>query len=276
MSTQRVMSGVANFEGKRINTLRIGAMVSRHPLPKYQTVCERCGTQSTVGQREIATGAAHCRNSGCGKDKLRAYLSDTPRKALEREAERKRAAVSAAEKALQTTADQISRTIRERIANGRDADIFVTPELRNVKMTEQDAIRFNKQQAAQFASETPEYESYRSDATFQAIGNYFERNGIAIADAAMIRAAFERLRTYGLIHPNTVAQQELEPEAEPEPLPEPESSGVELFIGRDWETGNRREFTRREIDRMSADEYRKAFPVATTFSSLFTAMGQSR
>lgn len=70
MTTTRVMVGTADFTGQRVNTLHIGAMVSRHPSPRYMTTCERCGARGTAGQHDISTGAARCRAASCGREPL--------------------------------------------------------------------------------------------------------------------------------------------------------------------------------------------------------------
>jgi hypothetical protein len=292
MNTIRVMTGTADFSGQKVNSLRIGAMLSRRPEPRYETACEICGTKSSETQSRIRSGVARCLNSGCGKDRIRAIVEDTPSRARKRaeaaEAakrrqleERQAAELAETEAAFKKTTDQLALTIRERILKGRDDELFVTPELLRASMPTVEAEKFNAEQAAEFVRTNPDYEAYRSDETLHAIMDYFSRNGVRIFDAAMIKAAFTRLRDYGVIQKRPVPK--VEPEPRPQPTrvnltierkePEPvKPSGPKTYMGRDWETGKEREFTEREVNRMSSKEYARAFPVAPTFAELLTAM----
>lgn len=296
MSTQRVMSGIASFEGRTVNSLTVGPMVSRRPEPRYQVTCNRCGTVSTETQGRIRSGAARCQSATCGKDRLRDHLNDTPQKArrraeeheaqLRHERETQQAAkIEAMQADFQKNSRAVALAIKERIEKGKDDGFFVSPELMSVSMPNEEAARFNREQAAIFARENPEYERYRSDETVNALGDYLARNGVRIADAATIKAAFHRLKEFGLIHPNPL------PTPEPAPRPEPvyvnleidrqeaqpeQPTGPKVYIGRDWETGEDRQFTQREIDRMSSLEYKRAFPIAPTIAELLTAMEDQR
>ena len=277
MSTVRVMNGVADMTGRRVNTLRVEEMVRRNPEPRYLTRCETCGCKSTASQRQLVTGIAKCLASDCGKAALREYLADTPRKAAAREAERQRAAVAAAERTFKETANAINRTVRERIEGGRDNEIYISPALRSVSMTDVQAAQFNKSEATKFIAGTPEYGAFRTDENLNIIGEYFERNGVRIADAEMIRRAFFRLREYGLLASRPVPdEQPAQVDAPPvEPLA-PIPTGPKVFIGRDWETGRDREFTEVEVERMSSEQFARTFKVAKTVAGLFTAVKQER
>lgn len=269
-TTQRFMHGTADYSGERIKTLRIGEMVDRYPQPRYSTVCEQCGAKGTVSQRDLASGKARCMAAGCGKEKLREYLADTPRKMQERADARKRAALAAAEQTFKETVNQINRVIQERIAKLKDDEIYISSELRGAKMPSAEAAKFNRGQAAKFISECPEYVPYRSDETLQAIGDYFTRNGVAIADSRMIKAAFHRLKDYGLIQRNPVVEPDIEPEETPEPVSvEPSNPATpQTFEGWDTLTGRPRSYTPREVDLMTADEYRRAFRITREALSL--------
>jgi hypothetical protein len=292
MSTTRIMTGVADFGGQKVNSLKIGPMLARRPEPRYETCCEICGTKSSETQSRIRSGVARCFNSGCGKDRIREIVNDTPSKARKREEaadaakrrqleEQRAAELAKAEETFRNTSKQIAMTIRERILKGRDDELFVSPELLRASMPQAEANNFNGEQAAEFVRTTQEYEAYRSDETLNAIMEYFERNGVRIFDAAMIRGAFHRLKDYSIIQKRPVPK--VEPESRPQPTyvnltverPEPEPikpAGRKTFIGRDWATGTEREFTQREIDRMSSKEFARAFPVAPTVAELLTAM----
>ena len=298
MSTTRIMSGTADLSGQRVNTLLVGEMIARHPAPRYNVVCERCGTKSTAGQAQITSRVARCLFAGCGKDFIREIVNDTPSKARRREEaadtakrrqleERQAAELAETEAAFKKTTVQLALTIRERILKGRDEELFVTPELLRASMPTVEAEKFNAEQAAEFVRTNPDYEAYRSDETLHAILDYFSRNGVRIFDAAMIKAAFSRLRDYGVIQKRLRPVPQVEPEPRPQPTrvsltierrePEPvKPSGPKTYIGRDWETGMEREFTEREINRMSSKEYARAFPVAPTVAELLSAMQEQR
>jgi hypothetical protein len=295
MSTERIMQGVANFSGQQVNSLRIGPMASRRPEPRYEVECAVCGVKFLETQARIRSGAARCLSSDCGKAGLREQLADNPRRMREREEQRDRelrreqeerqaAKLAEAQEVLKATANKIALTTRDTILRGRDADVLISPELANASMSRADAANFNREQAAFFVSDTPEYEAYRTPENLEAIGAYFERNGIRIADAKMIRAAFVRLREYGILTPRPA------PVVEPAPVPQPrrdvnltvtreepkQSTGPRVYVGRDWETGAERQFTEREVNRMSSAEYARAFPVAPTFRDWFIAAGEQR
>jgi hypothetical protein len=273
MTTKRIMIGVADFTGQRISTLRIGEMVNRHPLPRYTTICERCGTRGTAGQRDIATGKARCLFAGCGKDRLREYLSDTPRKSAEREAARKRKAVSDAEAQLKDTHRQLAAVVRERLL-GKVKDpgrIAVDRQLIGIRMSSADASRFNKAEFAKFRAANPDV--HWSDELLENLGRYFDVNGLGIISANMLAALFARYRDAGMLpHP---PQAKLEPEPAPEPMPE-QPSGPKVFVGRDWNTGRECEYTETEVERMSSDEFKRAFKVLPTFTELLSAMEHDR
>lgn len=294
MSTKRIMNGIADLTGQRVNTLLVNRMVSRYPAPRYAVTCEQCGSQTTAAQSQLTSGAARCLASGCGREHIAATLNDTPRRAREREEQRQRAEqheqeerqaaeLAQAEESLKQTANKIALTIRERIEKGKDDELFVSPELVAARMSREQAAQFNSEQAAKFARETPEYEAYRSDETAEIIGAYFERNGIQISDAAMIRAAFFRLRDYGFLNRRPDPKPEPAPRPQPsrvnltiERTPEPQPSESQNIIGRDPKSGLQREYTPVEVEHMSADEYRRAFKVLPTFREWFIAADQQR
>lgn len=264
----RVMVGVADLSGQRVNNLRIGAMVARHPLPRYETVCERCGAKSMVGQRDIATGKARCLAAGCGNDKLREYLNDSPRKAAERDAQRKRAVLSAAEEHLKQTYRQLNAVVRERLTGRvRDSDrIPIDPAVAGITMTLEEAAQFNRGEFRKYRDTHPEI--YWTPELVEQLGRYFDANGLQIVTAAMLGRLIERFREAGLL-PDAP---ELQNARVPEPVEESEQpSGPEVHIGRDWQTGEKREYTEREVNRMSSEEFKRAFPIAPTFRDFFDA-----
>lgn len=253
MSTTRIMTGVADFSGGRIHSLRIGEMTARHPQPRYATTCERCGARGTVSQRDIAIGKARCQAAGCGKEKLRDYLNDTPRKAAEREAQRMRDVVSTAGAQLKQTYLQLNAVVRERLLGKvRDSDrVPVDPSVAGVKMTLEEASRFNRAEFAKYRQGHPDL--YWNDELLENLGHYFDANGLKIVTVNMLAALMDRYRDAGLL-PDPP-----QPEPELQPIPEPEPTVTfepELENGWDGD-GNPIMLTKRKVDKLSSLEYRR-------------------
>jgi hypothetical protein len=137
-------------------------------------------------------------------------------------------------------------------------------------MTEQAAIAFNKEQARNFAANNPDY--HRCDENFRKLTEYMARNGIAIANEAMFKAAWERLRSFGAI------QDRPEPQPPTEEIPDSESVQVDdgSEEGIDPQTGERRRFSKWEISRMSADQYRRAIFPENFIPALVHALPKTR
>ncbi|MBS1799557.1 MAG: hypothetical protein JSS95_06990 [Acidobacteria bacterium] len=91
MTGTRVMPGLENLTGRTIGTLRVGEMVERHPQPRYTVACSLCAAQSTESQSRLTSGAARCRNGGCGRPQRpsrRELLTEQRRQTAERDAQR--------------------------------------------------------------------------------------------------------------------------------------------------------------------------------------------
>lgn len=291
MNTTRIMQGVANLEGGKVNTLRVGDMVGRRPQPKYKTTCERCGAVSVASQSQLTTGAARCVADGCGRAHIGEHLRETGRRfraKVEAEAEAKRAAREEQERQAEEQAKQEAQAERRRrlqeftkneIVNGRDEQLFVSPELRGIRLTKDEAAAFNKEQSDLFVSTTPEYQPYKSNESADAILSYLERNGVRIFDVGTLRAAFLRLKDLELLQLRPAKPRE-EP-ITPTPIVRPNvniarTNEPKTYVGKDWQTGRERTFTQREVDRMSSTEFARAFRVAPTFAETFSAMREHR
>lgn len=187
------------------------------------------------------------------------------------EKDRIEAPIRAAQEKLNQTHRELYSQIRERIAHGRDREIFVSPALARASMIHEQAAKHNAASGREFLSRNSWF--YNSPANLDMLIQYFVRNGINVIDAEMWERAAERLDEYHLFPEKRSLPQ---PELVIEPQPEPEPTGPTLYTGVDWTTGNERQFTQREIDRMSSAEYKRAFPVAPTFRELFGAMNELR
>jgi hypothetical protein len=275
--TRRVMNGVALLTGQHVNTLLVGEMVSRHPSPRYEVTCERCGTRSTAGQAQITNRVARCLSGNCGKAHIQEHLTDTPskarRRAEEQEAARLRerqeqeaAELTATEEEFKRLQRDIGLTVRARILTGKDDEFVIDPATFTPIPAGTSVDDWHRKESAKFLQENPDY--FPCEENLQAIKGYIDRNApkIRLVSAIQLEGAFKRLREYGLLKQRPI----------PEPAPRPAPVKVNLTItpsvapsgpasesrkGFDPETGLEREYTPREIDKMSADQFRRIFRI---------------
>jgi hypothetical protein len=263
MSEKRIMSGNADLSGETLGTLRIGTMISRRPLPRYETTCEKCGAQSFAGQREIVQGTATCRNSACGKEGIYEELSMTPARYARQLKAREQEKIDAIAQQVHEKANAIARLQQQQIANGVDDEWNlrrIDAECCEISMTQSQADSYNREQYRLFAANTPGW--FYCEGNLQVIQDYLSRNGSSgIVSEKMLTAAFRRLDSFGL----------LEHRPAPEPTRQSQSQTTvterapaqpkrrESEEGYDLRTGERRKYTPYEIDRMSADEFKRIF-----------------
>lgn len=348
MNATRVMPGIIDMQGRKVNSLQVGPLVARHPRPRYEVTCDRCGTRSTASQDQLTSGAARCRFGGCGKAvrNRERVGSDERQRFAEREAERIAQELEVSERRMAAETEDWERPTRykptpdpyqplserqrlelrslkeqeeserleaerprleaERRANeeqaareaaeqarierqraywaewvqtDRDPKVYISEEMRHASMPPKEAEAFTAKAAADFA-ESPEYAPYRSPSNAGVILAYLLRNGIHIADRDTIRAAFVRLRDLGLL------KQKPAPAPQPKAVEQPRQINLAVqrqstnepktYKGRDYATGRERDFTQREVDRMSSLEFQRAFQVVPTVGALFNAMAESR
>lgn len=340
MRNIRMMPGIRDMQGEKVNTLTVGEMVARHPRPKYSTVCTRCGAQSTAGQDQLTSGAATCKAASCGKasprrapsvddrqraaqqraDELRALeqqssdlrmqaetndyvlpskvrtdiedhtvMRDRDRVALRERREAEDAERRESERPAREAAEQAERqrTQREQaqrdywadaILNGPDVKFHLDPILESARalsatMPMKDAEALTLKSAQEFAA-SAEYAEHRTPENADAMLGYLQRNGCTAASTEVFAAAFRRLKGLGLLRAKPVPTKPIIVDARTSQSQSP--SGPKTYTGRDYATGRQREFTEREVDRMSADEYRRTFAVVPTVAELFTAIEGSR
>lgn len=270
MSQQkRTMDGNFDFSNEVSGTLRVGAMVSRRPLPRYETTCTRCGAQSFVGQKELVQGNAICKNSDCGRQQLREELEDTPRKYAQRLQRIEQQKFDALANQVKDTASKIALLQRDQIAKGVDSDYWdlrrIDPECCEISMTAAQADQYNREAYRLWAAETPGW--YATPDNLSVFQGYLERQGSAgIVSKAMLTAAFKRLDSFGLLahapapQParQTQAQPRVTPRADARPAPaQPKRDEPEE--GWDLRTGEKRLFSAFEIRHMDADTYKRTF-----------------
>lgn len=176
------------------------------------------------------------------------------RERAEREAQER--PIREAEALLQQTTAELAKLYRARLLGDvRDPDRFIDPATHGMKLTEAAADEYNIAEARKYRAENRNF--YLTDALFNSIKAYFGRNEIRLVSAPMLTALIQRYAEARLL-PERPA-----PEPEPEPIPEPTPGPLapQTFKGIDPETGLERDYTAREVDRMSSDEYRRVFRI---------------
>jgi hypothetical protein len=173
------------------------------------------------------------------------------------ERERIDAPIRAAEKVLQENHAKLIAVQRENILKLKDAEVFISPELLGAHMSHAEAEANNLKAVNAFVASCDEYrEKYKTTENGNKILDYLvERNGVNIFDAATLNAAFVKLRDLGILD-------EI-PTPEPAPVhrtPVPATVGAkkpEVFQGWDPATDLPITLTKRQVDLLSADEYRR-------------------
>jgi len=161
--------------------------------------------------------------------------------------------VREAEEQLKKTTAALAKEYRMRLRGEvRDPDLFIDPAVSGIGMSRAQADKFNSDEFKKFLVSRPDTYLGSNDEVVQLIARYFTKNKIEIAKL------IDRMSEYGLLPARLQAEPEPVPELTPEPI---EQTKPEAFEGWDLESGEPRIYTRREVDRMSGDEYRRAFRI---------------
>lgn len=192
---------------------------------------------------------------------LRAHREEVA--AVERlEREERERPIREAEAKLHETSRELAKVYRARLlAEVKDPEMPGDPALDGVIMSEADASKFNGSEFRKYKDAHPDF--YWDHKLLERIGNYCELNGIGLISASILGKIVDRFREYGLLP--TRPRPELQPEPEQRPYVnltiERTSAMPETYEGWDLDSGQRREYSKREVDRMSADQYRRAFRI---------------
>ncbi len=185
---------------------------------------------------------------------LRAFMDEeAERERLERE-ERERPIREATDK-LRETHRKLAAVERERLTSIPDPERWLDPAVGpDVRMTDAQADAFNRDQSKAYRDAHPDL---WSPELVDLLAAYFRKEGIRLVTASMLERLVERFAEAGLL-PERPAEPEPEATIEEEPvvIVEPER-----HVGIDPLTGEEREYTSREVERMSADEFRRAFKI---------------
>jgi hypothetical protein len=188
------------------------------------------------------------------RQSLRAWREEVEREERAEREERERPIREAQDK-LAETHRQLASVYRERLTVGTDPDVYVDPRVgAGVRMTEQQAAAFNAAEWKTFIQSHPEF--YASDANVAALGEYFDRNNLRLITASMLEKLAQRFADLGLLEERPIPEL---PDPEPEPEEPQTPQTPEPHIGIDPETGLEREYSQFEVNRMSSEQYRKAF-----------------
>jgi hypothetical protein len=177
--------------------------------------------------------------------------------AKEREARER--PIKKAEAALQASYRKLAAVYRDRLlGNTPDPDFFISPEVDGLRLRDEDRDEFNRHQCARFRDEHPDLPWDRN--VIDLLQGYWDVNKADLISSDMIAVAVNRAMELGLVQKAVPAPPKPEP-VRPVPVkvnlaissePEPGSE-----TGWDWETGKPLTLTRKQIDRLSADDYRR-------------------
>jgi hypothetical protein len=163
---------------------------------------------------------------------------------------------------------KIYSTVRERILTMSDEDengnseCWIDPSVQGLQLEYNLAMKCNAAEYESFLANNPWFWHDPEQFNMGQLFAYFarQRGTIEIFSAEMYLRAARRLAQYGIL-------KERPPEP---PKPEPVEVNFDIdrsaeppapIIGWDEQTGLEREFTQREVDRLSADQYRRIFRV---------------
>lgn len=173
-----------------------------------------------------------------------------------------------AEQELQNTYRKLATVYRDRmLGKVPDPDFFISPEVDGLRLSDEHRDEFNRHQCVRFREQHPNLPWDRT--VIDLLQRYWDANQADLISTDMIAVAVKRAMELGLVH-----KAPPKPVPAPAPIPArqqtaPSPRPDDTLVGRDPDTGRERTYTRREADRMSADEYRRRFKVLPTFRDLF-------
>jgi hypothetical protein len=196
---------------------------------------------------------------------------------MKAEAEQFEVEQEARERPIREATDQLTATHRklhaltkEQVETAADSEVFIDPAtLTRVdpvtgaavrfELPQAEAERFNVEQARLFIRDHPEF--YNSEANIKTVVGYLQRNKIEIVSALTFEKAIARLAELHLLEERPTTPVEVsEPIEEVQPVIV-EQRQPETFLGIDPATWREKEYTSREVDAMSSNEYRRCFRI---------------
>ncbi len=161
---------------------------------------------------------------------------------------------------LSKVAGKVLQAERKTAVEGKEDPAFVrsllSEPMRTIRLESLEAANeFNLRSAHAFMAANPEY--HQSQANAELIANWCTRNDVVVFDAETLGNIVGYLDGLGLMEHRP--EQQPEPLIEQKPAPAPtqnEAEGVD-------DSGRLKLYSKAEIDRMSADEYRRYFRIPT-------------
>jgi hypothetical protein len=184
------------------------------------------------------------------------------------EQERKR---EEAERPIREAQAKLSETHRklyeiekaEVIAGRPDPGWELPASAADLSMPLDEAKAFAQREAEAYRQQHPEY--HPTGKNFERIKSYLSAQGVVIPDRACFAQAVQRLTYFGLLEERPApAAQPVQIEEPQEPNVPTEAPSEEPLVGWDLNTGVERVFTKREVDRMSAEEFKRTFRLCVT------------
>jgi hypothetical protein len=174
--------------------------------------------------------------------------------------ERRLAPVRAAEAELTTTHRQLLKIEREAALHGKEDPLFarglLSEPMKTIRLnTLEEANEHNLRTAREFMERTPSF--YQSQYNAELITDFAVRNDLLVLDAQTYGNVYRHLDGLGLMEHEPASEPQPEPLIEqPEPVQQMETEGVD-------DSGRVRLYSKAEIARMSADEYRRFMRIPT-------------
>lgn len=173
------------------------------------------------------------------------------------EAEERERPIREATEALRETHRKLALVERERLTTIPDPEKWIDDAVvgPSVRMTAKQAADFNRDHAKAYRESHPNV--YWSDELVDLLSAYFNKESLKLITAPMIERLVQRFADAALLPERPI-------EPEPGPVLEEQPVAVvepERHFGIDPLTGAEREYSAREVARMTAEEFRRAFKI---------------
>jgi hypothetical protein len=241
----------------------------RRALEEENRLAEQRMAQATADYAMPATRPPVAGNDGPATERQRLERRAWQEELKAEERERQRP-IREAEAQLQETHRKIAAIQADTLTNDKvlDADLWIDPQVDGAIMKKSEAAKFNAYHLMLFAEEHPNIAGTERNARL--LVDYFEKHGLHIVTFLMLERLFQRLVAAGVF-------------LDERPAPEPEQNALDyskrpdvplriappskpqpvVYQGWDLETGMPRVYSEHEINKMSADQMRKALQMST-------------
>jgi hypothetical protein len=192
---------------------------------------------------------------------VRSFDKAERNKFIQEQEQERLAPIRAAEAELTRTAGQLRKVEKERALNGTDDPAFVrsllSEPMKTIRLASaEEANEHNLRAGEAFMASNPDY--YASPTNARLLTGYCLRNDVFVCDAETYGNVYRHLDSLGLMEHQPAPQPEPVTIIEQEPVP---AKAAEL-MGFD-DNGRPKAYTAAEVERMSADAYRRYFRIPT-------------